>query len=52
LKKIKKNPDSGEYYLTDLIDISKGKFYAFLISSSEWVGVNTQEELKLARRKI
>jgi len=52
LTKIKLHPQSGEYYITDLIKlaIENGeKVIGLKINNhQEWVGVNTPEQLKLA----
>lgn len=53
--KVKKNPQKGEYYLTDLLNIAKNmgkKINLFkLKNSDEWQGINTQEDLKKAQDK-
>jgi len=54
LKKIKKNP-AGEYYLTDLIEIAIAegkKVNAYKISSQEWFGINTSEDLAMAQEMM
>ena len=51
LKKVKKSPISGEYYLTSLIDIAiknKENLEAVKAGKILWRGINTQEELKEA----
>jgi bifunctional UDP-N-acetylglucosamine pyrophosphorylase / glucosamine-1-phosphate N-acetyltransferase len=51
LKKVIKNPVTGEYYLTSLIDIAiknKQKIQAVKGGKILWRGVNTPEELKEA----
>lgn len=53
LKKVKKSPITGEYYLTSLIDIAiknKQKIEAVAAGKILWRGVNTQEELKEAQK--
>lgn len=53
LKKVKKSPITGEYYLTSLIDIAiknKQKIEAVAAGKILWRGVNTQEELREAQR--
>lgn len=55
LKKIKKSPISGEYYLTSLIDIAirnKVKIEAVAGGKVLWRGINTPEELLEAERLI
>ncbi len=47
LKKIKQNP-TGEYYLTDLIEIAVfagKKIKAYQIPQDQWFGINTAEDL-------
>lgn len=54
LKKVKKNP-VGEYYLTDLIEIARNehqKVNAYKIDASEWIGINTAEDLKAAEEAM
>jgi len=51
LKKIRKNP-TGEYFLTDLVEIAnkKGsKVIAFQTDVEHWRGINTPEQLEKAR---
>src|SRR3989344_3170098 len=53
LKKIKKSPASGEYYLTSLIDIAiknNEKVTAVEAGKIPWRGINTQKELEQAER--
>lgn len=53
LKKVKKSPITGEYYLTSLINIAiknKQKIEAVPAGKILWRGVNTQKELKEAQR--
>ena len=49
---IKKNPTSGEYYLTDLIEIAVDKKLSvkslFYKDSSVWHGINTHDQLETA----
>lgn len=56
LKRIKKSQETGEYYLTNLIDIAidedKNKLYPFSINPKEWLGVNTLAELNKARKMM
>jgi bifunctional UDP-N-acetylglucosamine pyrophosphorylase/glucosamine-1-phosphate N-acetyltransferase len=43
-----KNPVTGEYYITDIIDIiahQKGKIAAYKLANGKWRGVNTKEDL-------
>lgn len=45
---IKKNDVTGEYYITDIIDIisqHKGKIAAYRLTGEKWHGVNTKEDL-------
>lgn len=45
---IHKNPVTGEYYITDIIDIishNKGKIAAHRLTDGKWRGVNTREDL-------
>jgi bifunctional UDP-N-acetylglucosamine pyrophosphorylase / glucosamine-1-phosphate N-acetyltransferase len=53
LKKIKKSPASGEYYLTSLIDIAinnKEKLKVVKGGKILWRGINTPQELKEAEK--
>lgn len=53
LGKVKKNKITGEYYLVDLIGIAvsnKEKVEAVEMKEIPWRGVNTEKELKEARR--
>lgn len=53
LKKVKKSKITGEYYLVDLIGLAasnKEKVEAVKMKEIPWRGVNTEEELKEARR--
>lgn len=53
LKKVKKSPISGEYYLTSLIDIALRngqKVEAVMGGKILWRGINTPEELKEAQK--
>lgn len=53
LKKVKKSPTSGEYYLTSLIDIAiKNKERLGIVPSGKilWRGINTPLELKEAEK--
>ncbi len=56
MPKVKKNSLSNEYYIVDLIKIGvdqKDKIQTYkLRDSQEWQGVNTPEELELARQKM
>lgn len=48
LDRIKKHPSSGEYYITDLVDIvyrTGGKLNAYTCSAEEIRGVNNRKEL-------
>lgn len=53
LDQVKKNDVSGEYYLTDLIDLAqknKQKIHAVRGGALAWRGVNTKEELEEAEK--
>lgn len=53
LKKVKKSKITGEYYLVDLVGLAvsnKEKVEAVKMKGIPWRGVNTEEELKEARR--
>ena len=60
INKVKKNPVSGEYYLTDMVEIANnlGKKVIALhwLDSSIWFGVNTRKQLikadKLMQKKL
>lgn len=60
IRKVKKNPISGEYYLTDMVEIARkqGKKVSTLhwADNSVWFGVNTREQLikadKLMQKKL
>lgn len=56
LPKVKKNPLSGEYYLTELIEIGikyKAKINSFKMDNEDYFqGINTREELDDAERKM
>jgi len=55
IKKINKNPVSGEYYLTDMlkITVSQGEpVFAFCVSNKYFRGVNTPEELEAVNKEI
>jgi len=54
LKKVKRNP-TGEYFLTDLIEIANQegrRVIAHKISSAKWRGINTPEELLKAHKAM
>lgn len=55
LPKIQKS-ESGEYYLTDLLNIAKeedGKINLFVLKNhSEWIGINDKKDLKYAMNTI
>lgn len=54
LKKVKRNP-TGEYFLPDLIEIANRegrRVIAHKISSAEWRGINTPEELLKAHKAM
>jgi bifunctional UDP-N-acetylglucosamine pyrophosphorylase/glucosamine-1-phosphate N-acetyltransferase len=53
IKDIKRNPVTGEYYITDIIDIishHQGKIAAYKLADKKWQGVNTREDLIEAER--
>lgn len=54
LPKVKKNPVSGEYYLTDLVGLAVGqgeKIVEFKVRDSQQaIGVNSRQELKIAEK--
>lgn len=56
IDKIKKNPVTGEYYLTDMVEIalSNGKKVEalYIKDSSIWHGVNTRQELASAKYQL
>lgn len=48
ISNIHKNPVTGEYYITDIIDIIAhhgGKIAAHKLSNGKWRGINTREDL-------
>lgn len=52
LKHIKKNPVTKEYYITDIIDIiahNKHKIAGYNLKNVKWRGVNTREDLEIAK---
>lgn len=54
LKKVKRNP-TGEYFLTDLIEIANKegrRVIAHKIPSTQWKGVNTPEQLLMAHKAM
>jgi bifunctional UDP-N-acetylglucosamine pyrophosphorylase/glucosamine-1-phosphate N-acetyltransferase len=51
ISEIHKNPVTGEYYITDIIDIiahQKGKIAAHKLLDGKWHGVNTKDDLVAA----
>lgn len=53
IKDIKRNEVSGEYYITDIIDIISGhggKIAAHKLTDGVWKGVNTREDLAEAEK--
>lgn len=51
IQDIHKNEVTGEYYITDIIDIiahHKGKIAAYTLTDGRWRGVNTKEDLQAA----
>lgn len=55
IDQIEKNPQTGEYYITDLVEIAlrthKSVEAYYLKDSSVWHGVNTRDELETAKYK-
>lgn len=55
IDKIKKNNLTGEYYITDLIDLvagQKGKISAFKSKNPNWRGINTPEDLEHVEKNV
>lgn len=56
VKKIKKNPQKGEYYLTDIVGLALKRGLPFDVVSmgqeEEFMGVNSKEELLRAQRVL
>ncbi|MBU0975720.1 MAG: sugar phosphate nucleotidyltransferase [Patescibacteria group bacterium] len=55
IEKIKKNPEKGEYYLTQMVNIARSqgeKVNSLTIDASETLGVNTQEQLTAAEEVL
>lgn len=56
IDKVEKNPQKGEYYLTDLINMAKEQAMKVNIfklqNKNEWFGVNTPKELAEANRRF
>ncbi len=55
IKNIHKNELTGEYYITDIIDIiasHHGKIAAYKLTNEKWRGVNTREDLEEAQTLI
>jgi bifunctional UDP-N-acetylglucosamine pyrophosphorylase/glucosamine-1-phosphate N-acetyltransferase len=55
IKKIKKNKVSGEYYITDIIDIisnQKEKIASLKLTDVKWRGVNTPQDLSEAEKML
>lgn len=55
IKNISKNPVTGEYYITDIIDIISshhGKISAYKLTDQKWQGVNTREDLTEAEKLV
>lgn len=51
IEDIHKNPVTGEYYITDIIDIiahHKGKISSYRLTDGKWRGVNTRQDLEEA----
>lgn len=51
ISRINKNPVTGEYYITDIIDIISsqgGKIAAYRLPDTRWQGVNTRQDLEQA----
>jgi bifunctional UDP-N-acetylglucosamine pyrophosphorylase/glucosamine-1-phosphate N-acetyltransferase len=54
LKKVKRNP-TGEYFLTDLIEIANKegrRVIAYRINAAQWKGINTPEQLIVAHKAM
>ncbi|NOY65492.1 MAG: UDP-N-acetylglucosamine diphosphorylase/glucosamine-1-phosphate N-acetyltransferase [Nitrospirae bacterium] len=56
LKRIKKNPLKGEYYLTDILEIANKSGYRCGVypigQEEEFLGINTKDELLQAQRRL
>ena len=56
LKRIKKNPIKGEYYLTDILEIANKSGYRCGVYSigqeEEFLGINTKDELLQVQRRL
>lgn len=56
IKEIKENPNKGEFYLTDIVEIAKQKGYKVeaypLADEDELIGINTRYELSLAMKYL
>lgn len=55
IKDIHKNSLTGEFYVTDIIDIiakQKGRISTFCLKDVKWRGVNTKEDLKEAENLL
>ncbi|MDO8269259.1 MAG: sugar phosphate nucleotidyltransferase [Candidatus Levybacteria bacterium] len=55
IKNIAKNLVTGEYYITDIIDIiagHNGKIAAYKLTGGNWRGVNTREDLIQAEQMV
>lgn len=54
IDKIPKN-EKGEYYIIELVNIAiaqKEKVLTFRVDPNEWLGINTQEDLRIADQKM
>lgn len=56
VKEIKQNPNKGEFYLTDIVEIAINKGFNIeaypLAEENELIGINTRAELSLAMRYL
>lgn len=55
IKKIGKNEVTGEYYITDIIDIiskDNGKISSYQLNNQQWKGVNTPQDLDEAQQLL
>jgi len=56
VRDIKENPRKGEFYLTDIVEISVGRHYQIeaypLAEEDELIGINTRAELSLATKYL
>ncbi|MEN2994127.1 MAG: bifunctional UDP-N-acetylglucosamine diphosphorylase/glucosamine-1-phosphate N-acetyltransferase GlmU [Thermodesulfovibrio sp.] len=56
VKEIKENPNKGEFYLTDIVEIANNKGFKLeaypLAEEDELIGINTRAELSLATKYL